>query len=90
MLQGLPVKFDALLMMRQAHGFAFGKSDMFMLCAAKLDPSKDYKKDDTGRPVALACEKARPPPSRDHAGPCLLQLDTHDPCAMITQRRGEV
>lgn len=61
-LQGLAVEFDALLMMRQAHGFAFGKSDMFLLCAAKLDP-KANARDASGRPVAVACEKVCPEPS---------------------------
>lgn len=56
-LQGLDVVFDALLCMRQAHGFAFGSSDLFMLCAAKLDPSKQHALDESGRPCIAPCDK---------------------------------
>lgn len=33
---GVRARFDAVLAMRQAHGFAFGKSDMFFVVALKL------------------------------------------------------
>lgn len=33
---GIRARFDAVLAMRQAHGFAFGKSDMFFVVALKL------------------------------------------------------
>ena len=68
-MQGLTVSFHRLLMMRQAHGFAFGKSDMFLLCAAKLDASTP--KDDTGRPVAVACEKVQHYPHSYFAWHCI-------------------
>ncbi|KAL4858595.1 Nudix hydrolase 2 [Chlorella vulgaris] len=35
---GIRARFDAVLAMRQAHGFAFGKSDMFFVVALKLLP----------------------------------------------------
>lgn len=35
---GVRARFDAVLAMRQAHGFAFGKSDMFFVVALKLLP----------------------------------------------------
>ena len=38
---GIRAKFDCVLLMRQAHGFAFGKSDMFILCALKPEPGQD-------------------------------------------------
>lgn len=37
MLQGIRCSFKSLLAVRQAHGFAFGKSDLFMLCALYAD-----------------------------------------------------
>lgn len=58
-VQGLDVVFEGLLCMRQAHGFAFGKSDMFMLCAAKLDACKQQELDDSGRPCITPCDKVR-------------------------------
>jgi hypothetical protein len=45
--------------MRQAHGFAFGKSDLFMLCAASLD-SATHDTDTSGRPILSLCEKVTP------------------------------
>lgn len=36
-LQGIKCTFKSLLAVRQAHGFAFGKSDLFMLCALHVD-----------------------------------------------------
>ena len=47
-LQGFSVSFEALLAMRQAHGFAFGKSDMFLLCGMQLDAASAEQHD--GRP----------------------------------------
>ncbi|PSC72444.1 Nudix hydrolase 8 [Micractinium conductrix] len=35
---GVRARFDAVLAMRQAHGFAWGKSDMFFVVALKLEP----------------------------------------------------
>ncbi|KAL4429161.1 hypothetical protein ABPG77_010140 [Micractinium sp. CCAP 211/92] len=35
---GVRARFDAVLAMRQAHGFAFGKSDMFFVVALQLEP----------------------------------------------------
>ena len=32
-MQGIRGAFDRVLLLRQAHGFAFGKSDIFVLCA---------------------------------------------------------
>ena len=58
-LQGLDVVFDALLCMRQAHGFAFGKSDLFMLCSAKLDTLSQHSLDDSGRPRIVPCNTVR-------------------------------
>jgi hypothetical protein len=55
-LQGLDVVFEALLGMRQAHAFAFGKSDLFLLCAARLDASKQHALDESGRPRIIKCE----------------------------------
>eukprot|EP00798_Chlamydomonas_sp_ICE-L_P004892 gene4892-34658_t len=37
---GVRANFDCVLLMRQAHGFAFGKSDMFILCALKPEPGQ--------------------------------------------------
>ncbi|EFN58169.1 hypothetical protein CHLNCDRAFT_11561, partial [Chlorella variabilis] len=34
---GIRARFDAVLAMRQAHGFAFGKSDMFFVVALKME-----------------------------------------------------
>ena len=49
--------FEGLLCMRQAHGFAFGKSDLFMLCSAKLDSRTQHDLDDSGRPRIVPCDK---------------------------------
>ncbi|KAL6782076.1 hypothetical protein ACKKBF_B10585 [Auxenochlorella protothecoides x Auxenochlorella symbiontica] len=38
---GIKAKFDAVLAMRQAHGVAFGKSDMFFLMALKPEPGQE-------------------------------------------------
>ena len=35
---GVRATFDGVLAMRQAHGFAFGKSDLFCVVALKLQP----------------------------------------------------
>ena len=35
---GMRATFDGVLAMRQAHGFAFGKSDLFCVVALKLQP----------------------------------------------------
>ncbi|KAI7844105.1 hypothetical protein COHA_002245 [Chlorella ohadii] len=35
---GVRARFDCVLAMRQAHGFAFGKSDMFFCVGLKLEP----------------------------------------------------
>lgn len=35
---GVRARFDSVLAMRQAHGFAFGKSDFFFVVALKLEP----------------------------------------------------
>ena len=37
---GVRASFDKVLLVRQAHGFAFGKSDMFVLCALKPEPGQ--------------------------------------------------
>lgn len=37
-VQGITAKFESMILVRQAHGFAFGKSDLFMLAALRLDP----------------------------------------------------
>lgn len=37
---GIRATFDSILLVRQAHGFAFGKSDMFVLCALKPEPGQ--------------------------------------------------
>ena len=37
---GVRAKFDCVLLMRQAHGLAFGKSDMFVMCALKPEPGQ--------------------------------------------------
>eukprot|EP00195_Chlamydomonas_chlamydogama_P001934 CAMPEP_0202918368 /NCGR_PEP_ID=MMETSP1392-20130828/73261_1 /ASSEMBLY_ACC=CAM_ASM_000868 /TAXON_ID=225041 /ORGANISM="Chlamydomonas chlamydogama, Strain SAG 11-48b" /LENGTH=292 /DNA_ID=CAMNT_0049611405 /DNA_START=237 /DNA_END=1115 /DNA_ORIENTATION=- len=37
---GVRAVFDCVLLIRQAHGFAFGKSDIFVLCALKPDPDE--------------------------------------------------
>jgi hypothetical protein len=56
--QGLHVNFSCLLAVRQAHGFAFGKSDVFMLCGMTLD-SKAGNKEVDGRPAITPCETVR-------------------------------
>ncbi|GAX76310.1 hypothetical protein CEUSTIGMA_g3756.t1 [Chlamydomonas eustigma] len=38
---GIFAKFESVLVIRQAHGFAFGKSDLFVLCALKLQPGQN-------------------------------------------------
>ena len=54
-MQGLDVEFDCLLAMRQAHGVAFGKSDMFMLCGLRIAEGAEAKAGD-GRPSLTPCE----------------------------------
>jgi hypothetical protein len=56
-VQGLDVEFDCLLAVRQAHGFAFGKSDLFMLCGARL--AAETRKSGTQRPKLVPCGKVR-------------------------------
>lgn len=58
-MQGINVVFKSLLCMRQAHGFAFRKSDLFMLCAAEVDSSKPWEADESGRPRINPCDKVR-------------------------------
>ena len=38
---GIRASFDCVLLVRQAHNFAFGKSDMFILCALKMAPGQE-------------------------------------------------
>lgn len=38
--QGVKATFSGVLGIRQAHGFAFGKSDLFFLCALSPEPSE--------------------------------------------------
>lgn len=57
-LQGLDVVFDTLLAVRQAHGLAFGKSDIFMLCGVTLAPKYD-EASTSGRPALQPCEQVR-------------------------------
>ena len=35
---GVAARFEALLAVRQAHGFAFGKSDLFFCVAMRAEP----------------------------------------------------
>ena len=39
----LACSFDAILAMRQSHGIAFGKSDMFFLIALKPEPGQEVR-----------------------------------------------
>lgn len=38
---GVRGKFSAVLALRQAHGLAFGKSDLFFMCAIVPEPGQD-------------------------------------------------
>jgi hypothetical protein len=44
--QGVRAKFDAVLAIRQAHGFTFGKSDLFfcvaLVCVRRIDRSSQW------------------------------------------------
>jgi len=37
---GVRARFESFLLIRQAHGFAFGKSDMFVMCALRPEPGQ--------------------------------------------------
>ena len=50
--------FDSLLAVRQAHGVAFGKSDIFMLCGATLSTKYDAASA-SGRPALQPCEQVQ-------------------------------
>lgn len=39
--QGIHAIFDSVLCVRQSHGVAFGKSDLFFVCALKPSPGQD-------------------------------------------------
>ena len=67
-LQGVDVEFSGLLAMRQAHGFAFGKSDMFLLCGMKLPESGDP--DGSGRPQLIPEDTVRSPQNQALAIAC--------------------
>ena len=41
---GVVAHFAAVLAVRQAHGFAFGKSDLFFCCALVPQPGQDELK----------------------------------------------
>jgi hypothetical protein len=54
--QGVHTSFDCLLALRQAHGFAFDKSDLFMLCALRIQGCPA-----SGRPDLTPCARVRDP-----------------------------
>lgn len=56
---GIRARFDGVLAMRQAHGFAFGKSDMFFVVALALEP---------GPQARWELERARAPGGSRPAG----------------------
>jgi hypothetical protein len=56
-LQGVKAKFDSVLLIRHAHGFAFGKSDLFVLCALhwQQDPGQGYEVTPQESEIEAAC-----------------------------------
>ena len=54
----MAVEFRSLLSLRQAHGFAFGKSDLFMLCACSVTAAAEAEAVD-GRPTLVPCARVR-------------------------------
>jgi len=40
---GIRARFEAVLAVRQSHGMAFGKSDMFFVCALRADSDQTFK-----------------------------------------------
>lgn len=77
------MEFDGLLGLRQAHGMAFGKSDLFMVCACRLSAAAAAAAVD-GRPELRPCEKVCCPPRRAYRRPgCLCDSGAAEVCGPV-------
>ncbi len=47
--QGVEGKFEGVLAVRQGHSFAFGKSDLFFVCAVRAAPGQVQLQPQVGR-----------------------------------------